>query len=80
MPESETRMVELNAAAVAILVGILVLSIAPLYLLVGDPAPYYLGVPWWAWVLVVVHYVLLGLVVVFVRQLGIIESVTGGTG
>ena len=78
MANSQTRSIDWNARGIAALVGLAVLAVAPLYLLSGDAAPFYLGVPWWAWLLVAIHYVMLGLVVVAVRQLGVVEASTGG--
>lgn len=71
------RSIEFTGKAGALLVVLLVLTVAPLYTFTGQPAGFALGVPVWGWLLFGVHFLMLGVVLLLVRELGGVESLAG---
>lgn len=71
------QQIEFSGKTVAILLALLILTVAPLYVFTGQPTGFVLGVPVWSWLLFVVHFAMLGLVALLVRELGGVESLAG---
>lgn len=69
--------IELTGTVVALLLALLVLTVAPLYVFTGQPTGFVLGVPVWGWLLFAVHFVMLGLAALLIRELGGVKSLAG---
>lgn len=72
--EREATTIELTPTAIAIAIALVAFTVVPLYLLAGTPEAYYFGVPRWGWILFAVHWIILGLIVAFVREINLIAA------